>query len=67
MDDGTAARQPTVADCMNHAHTEEAPPVGALCITYALRLFDAFHLIDEQMENVTCGGDALRRLVGQTA
>lgn len=30
MDDGTAACQATVADCMNHAHTEEAPPVGAL-------------------------------------
>lgn len=65
MDDGTAACQTTLADCMNHALTEEAPPAGALRITHALRLCDAFHLIDEQVETMACGGDALRRLVGQ--
>lgn len=30
MDDGTAAYQATLADYMNHAQKEEAPPVGAL-------------------------------------
>lgn len=38
---------------------------AGLVFVCALWLCDAFDLVDEQMKSMACGGDALRRLVGQ--